>query len=365
MLAGLLAWPAGVPAAAPETHNASAASLQPDGSGSDICTDPTCCVRLHSDSSLSGKGKLYQFYHFFIDFAPRAWHAVQTVCPKEGVTILAPATEDCEFCLTYPEDETMSMQAWHDFIFGATPVQVITMDPATLESRTDVPLLFDAKYPDFPRGRRTIVTRDPNSWSRIPLDMLDAFRQHLHELAGIAQPCGNGASSSPACEKTVLIQRGKGYGHDHKNATVRPMGRAALVHTQEDDESGVGDCIGACSRSLPRKFYDEAERFLSQRGINYTIAVLETMDTKEQIRLFAEAKLVIGQHGAGLSNIVASSQSTHVIEVGPVAFPCYTFLAENLLQPRVESDCDDFCDAIKDAVDLAYSPPPAAKASPI
>ena len=109
MLAGLLAWPAGVPAAAPGTHNASAASLQPDGSGSDVCTDPTCCVRLRSDSSLSGKGKLFQFYHFFIDFAPRAWHAVQTVCPKDGVTILAPVTEDCAFCLTYPGDGTMSM----------------------------------------------------------------------------------------------------------------------------------------------------------------------------------------------------------------------------------------------------------------
>merc|ERR1719231_1953109 len=114
----------------------------------------------------------------------------------------------------------MSMQEQHDFIFGATPVQVITMDPDTLESRTDVPLLFDAKYPDFPRGRRSSTNEDkyPNNWSRIPLDMLDAFRRHLHELAGIAHPCGNGAGSSPACEKTVLIQRGKGYGHDHKNA---------------------------------------------------------------------------------------------------------------------------------------------------
>ena len=78
------------------------------------------------------------------------------------------------------------------------------------------------------------------------------------------------------------------------------------------------------------------------------------MDIKEQVRLFAEAKLVIGQHGAGLSNIVASSQSTHVIEVGPVEVPCYTNLAENLLQPRIESNCTSFCDQIKYAVDLAY-----------
>ena len=424
MLAGLLAWPAGLPAAAQEqlTHTLGVFKhgvLQ--GAEETPCADPTCCVRLHAGSSLSGKGKLFQFYHYFIDFAPRAWHAVQTVCPKKGVTILAPLTDDCMFCLTNPEDGSMSMQEQHNFIFGATPVQVVIMKPDELYSRTDVPLLFNTTYPNFPRGsnlnphQSSNADKFPNNWSRLPSDMLAAFRQHLHELAGISNPCGSGPGASPACEKTVLIKRGGGYGHNLTitnataltNTSVVPhMGlRERLKHWRGDAQCGQftcedrakllvehdglwpndamtkvmreysevffsdmkerlaltsgerkapAPCIGVCSRSLPQEFYDEAERFLSERGINYTIAVLETMGITEQVRLFAEAKLVIGQHGAGLSNLVASSRNTRVVETGPVLVPCYSNLAEQLLQPHVESNCTDFCDTITHAVDLAY-----------
>ena len=52
---------------------------------------------------------------FFIDFAPRALYAAQ-VCPTEGVTILAPWTEACTFCLTNPADASMSMNDQYRFI---------------------------------------------------------------------------------------------------------------------------------------------------------------------------------------------------------------------------------------------------------
>ena len=299
----------------------------------------------------------------------------------------------------------MTMQPQHDFIFGATPVKVITLKPEVLETRVGVPLLFNGTYPDFPRGGHSSsnVDKYPNVWSRMPTYMLSAYRQHLHERAGISHPCGNDDDASPTCEMAVLIKRGEGYG---ANSTVRlpRMGlftelsrwsdelkcgdrRAAdrakwLVRTKglwpldaklrvmrecpevffpekkhlllRRASPSPGACIGACSRSLPQEFYDEAEKYLGQRGIKYTIAVLETMDLEEQVRLFAEAKLVIGQHGAGLSNLVASSPRTRVVEVGPVNFPCYKRLAEKLLQDRVETDCTEFCDEIKDVVDQVY-----------
>ena len=140
------------------------------------------------------------------------------------------------------------------------------------------------------------------------------------------------------------------YEGDHETRTVPITNAWPLADELSLDREG----FQLVHHKTDVDFYDEAERFLSERGINYTIAVLETMDIKEQVRLFAEAKLVIGQHGAGLSNLVASSQSTQVVEAGPVRVPCYSNLAENLLQPRIESNCTSFCDQIKYAVDLAY-----------
>jgi hypothetical protein len=42
---------------------------------------------------------------------------------------------------------------------------------------------------------------------------------------------------------------------------------------------------------------------------------LEGMPFHEQIQLFASAKLIVGQHGAGLSNIVFCKPGTHLVEI--------------------------------------------------
>ncbi len=48
---------------------------------------------------------------------------------------------------------------------------------------------------------------------------------------------------------------------------------------------------------------------------NFKIVVLEQLDWLAQIALFRCAKIVIGQHGAGLANIVFCEQATHLIEL--------------------------------------------------
>jgi hypothetical protein len=65
---------------------------------------------------------------------------------------------------------------------------------------------------------------------------------------------------------------------------------------------------------------------------------LEGMPFHEQIQLFASAKLIVGQHGAGLSNIVFCKPGTHVVEINDrrecrhfkllskVAGVCHSFL---------------------------------------
>lgn len=50
-------------------------------------------------------------------------------------------------------------------------------------------------------------------------------------------------------------------------------------------------------------------------------------NTVDQLDTFATASMVVGAHGAGLSNLLVSPQHTPVLELGPVdCQPCYVEL---------------------------------------
>lgn len=68
-------------------------------------------------------------------------------------------------------------------------------------------------------------------------------------------------------------------------------------------------------RARGRKVRNEADlrRMLAQRG--FECVYPEEMDFAAQVRLFSRAKLVIGQHGAGLSNLLFMQPGTRLIEV--------------------------------------------------
>ena len=58
---------------------------------------------------------------------------------------------------------------------------------------------------------------------------------------------------------------------------------------------------------------DEIRPILESHGIESIAA--ETMPLREQIALFADAELVVGAHGAGLSNLVFAPPSCRVLEI--------------------------------------------------
>ncbi|WP_193556156.1 glycosyltransferase family 61 protein [Paenibacillus ginsengarvi] len=69
------------------------------------------------------------------------------------------------------------------------------------------------------------------------------------------------------------------------------------------------------ARASKRKLLNEAElmNHLSKRG--FRSVELETMPVAEQIKLFASAEIVIGPHGAGLTNLLFCKPGTKVIEL--------------------------------------------------
>lgn len=70
-----------------------------------------------------------------------------------------------------------------------------------------------------------------------------------------------------------------------------------------------------------RRIVNEREFVSLLESFGFERYCLEDMAFGEQVALFSKANVVIGPHGAGLTNILWATPQTHVIELIPVNFP--------------------------------------------
>lgn len=79
--------------------------------------------------------------------------------------------------------------------------------------------------------------------------------------------------------------------------------------------------INRISRRLNNEL--EIQKFLTNLG--FKIVNLEEFTLDDQVLIFSKAKIIIGFHGAGLSNILYSNQSAHVFEIvdSDCVYPSY------------------------------------------
>ena len=65
--------------------------------------------------------------------------------------------------------------------------------------------------------------------------------------------------------------------------------------------------------------HEEIKKYMSTKyKENFANIILENYSMEEQITIFQNAKLIVGQHGAGLFNLVFSKAGTQLIEIGPI-----------------------------------------------
>jgi len=83
-------------------------------------------------------------------------------------------------------------------------------------------------------------------------------------------------------------------------------------------EQAVLPGAGAQRRSIPNQ-EELITRIRDMTGKSYRFknVCLETMGFKEQLRLFSESRVIIGQHGAGLGNVVWMARKKAVLEITP------------------------------------------------
>jgi hypothetical protein len=117
---------------------------------------------------------------------------------------------------------------------------------------------------------------------------------------------------------------------------VRVISRAAAVtyarlrHAVLPADDGGSEIYVARTDATNRVAVNEAEliAMLERQGVR--IVVPGALPVTQQIAIFRRASLVIGPHGAGLSNIVGCEPGTHLYELVPSHYPncCFNRLAQ-------------------------------------
>ena len=116
-------------------------------------------------------------------------------------------------------------------------------------------------------------------------------------------------------------------------------------------------------RSRRRRCLNEDQLLASLAPYAFERYFLEDLTVIQQMRLFSESTLLVGAHGAGLSNLVACAPQTAVVELMPRhgAFSHYYAMADvlglrhgHLVSTNCDLDCDNFTIVPGDLIQLLH-----------
>lgn len=244
--------------------------------GLDPCTSR---YMIGPTGTLSGKGKLWEYYHFLIDFAPRVLSELRNdTCARAEIHVPG-WYHDHRFLFSLPGTER-SVQQLADDVFSPRKLTMVEYG------------LHDA-----PAHRELPFHTRPFSGADQPLFWDMHFHDHMWRRANVTLE--RVARSGP---QILLIRRGY-----PKSPTFRGT--------------------GAMRRRLPDEWWQVVLAFLQSNNLPHKVVELEGKSLVEQVRLFAHATVIIGIHGAGLSNIVFAAPGASIIELATRACWCFVRLA--------------------------------------
>jgi hypothetical protein len=256
------------------------------------------CVKLPHQVRLSGEGKMWEYGHFMLDFAPTFLEGIRQM--QKDMTL--PSTRDCIAVLangvfmppleSAPKD--YHIREKFDFLFRDYNVKF----------KSGIWLKLPENCPEVP-------WKSFGAWVAGPPQRFPRFREFAFSRAGVVPPRPSGV---------IIIKRGK---------------------------------LGALRRQMKEKFFNLATKRLAARAISHKILDLEGLRLEDQIREFASTRVVVGQHGAGLSNALFMQKGSTVIEVGQrLAYSFQRLAAANELK-YVHSPYTKWTEGIENAIDKA------------
>jgi len=197
---------------------------------------------------------------------------------------------DDMFRLQKRSDHQRNMQPLADFLFQPLKVKFVTWG---IEHQCNALHCTTLKF-------------QSGSWSNAPALTYTNFRDYAQGL--LPQLPSNGDADATKCASATDI---------------------VMIHRAR---VSMTTCTGSCRRHLDTSFIPEITAFMKSLNSSNIFRVVETdhMSLREQIEIFSNAKMIIGMHGAGLSNWIFARPSTIVVELGHINWPCFEPLAKRL-----------------------------------
>ena len=268
--------------------------------------------KIKSDSSFSGKGALWEYFHCLIEFCPRIlYHCYSnTLNNLININIILPK-HNLIFNHSHPDNINRTMKHIIDIIFD-NKINFIYLETEKLN------------YPIIPFIKKKKKFEGEDIWCTETINYYSIFQKYIWNKFVINSVIKN--------KIILIIKRGI-----QKNCTE---------NTNYDLKNGKE------RRSLENTFFDEIKLYLVSKNKNYNIVELENLPFQEQVNLFYKSKVVIGIHGGGLSNIIFCEKGTHIIELGERLVPCYKNLSEkidlnyNYLNTKNFEDCKNLLNKI-------------------
>lgn len=260
---------------------------------------PLVC-KIPPGSKLSGLGQAGDnYYHFLVDYAVKMF----TYCYQPGKKSIMYARNDEGYLPGNPRwakslfaPGKMNSKAF-DFIFGGNLELRHVTDREFKEIKgIDVPFQKRKGCKQTNSSSFVMLENECDEWSRQPVENLNAFRTSMVEKAFAVSN-----ETNLVADEIILLERSHKTTNRTKGRVVKDRMRK-LIHS-------VAGRLGLKVKS---------------------VEILKGTPLDEQIRIFSRAKVVIGNHGAALSNLMFCPAGTQVLEFRPVSFPCYSNLAQRL-----------------------------------
>ena len=194
------------------------------------------------------------------------------------------------------------------------------------------------------------------------------FIKGLLESAGITNPIIEYDARQPCHIKNAI------HITDTASGNPTPSDIELIRKRMQIQDTGVRDTIILIYRKESKRSiqnFFELRDALKTRFPQQKWAVFDAMPLDHTIRLFQRAKIIIGAHGAGLSNMVFAPKGTPIIELSPADMfnACFwhlswilgnnhTFIASETAGPptyRLTADADHVSTRIKSILDSLSS----------
>jgi hypothetical protein len=113
--------------------------------------------------------------------------------------------------------------------------------------------------------------------------------------------------------------------HDHHPKQMLEFLYSSLIHEKNTRAQKKRIYIARGDAEVNRKVINESELIDRLRKYNFEIHYLSGLTIIQQAKLFNEAQVVVGAHGAGLSNLVFCEAGTQVLEIFPDQYVRHLF----------------------------------------